>query len=380
MPSFRKPDNSLFMLLRTLLASVALLAAHRLVVTPASASQSDLTIVTRDDAFQRAVQSAYVQPFTAVTGTPVQQETWDGGMEALRAHAKPADAKAAPPTPGATATDSKPAEMPWDLVQLDADELSTACSEGLLEKLDWSAIGGKDHYAPMAVSDCGVGAVIANTVLAWDKDKLPVTPTWSDFWDVAKYPGKRGLRKGVRGNLEIALLADGVAPGDVYKTLATNDGVDRAFRKLDQLKPYIEWWSADTEASHILASGDVLMTSAPSAQIVTAAEKQHRGFGVQFANSLYEVQSWGIIKGSAALRLAQQFLYFIGMPAVEARLLKDGGEAGFAKGLNETLTPEALATSPSNPANMSAGLKTDAGFWHDNLAKLKPRFEAWLGH
>ena len=34
----------------------------------------------------------------------------------------------------------------------------------------------------------------------------------ADFWDVTKFPGKRGLRKGVIGNLEIALMADGVAP------------------------------------------------------------------------------------------------------------------------------------------------------------------------
>ncbi len=445
------------MLLRSLLATAALLVASWLAIMPAAASSSDLTIVTRDNATQRAVQSAYVQPFTAVTGTPVQQETWEGGIDALRAHAKPpeqkapdtkvldtkaadtkaldtkapdpkpvdpkvpdakvpdakagdakagdakaGDAKAGDPKAGDTkagdtkAPDAKAAgdakagvakppeakapDPPWDLVLLDPEELSAGCSEGLLEKLDWPAIGGKDHYAPIAVSDCGLGAVVANTVLAWDKDKLPVVPTWSDFWDVAKYPGKRGLRKGVRGNLEIALLADGVAPGDIYKTLATNDGVDRAFRKLDQLKPYIEWWSTGTEAAHILASGDVLMTSAPSGPVVTATEKQHRGFGVQFANSLYEVQSWGIVKGSAALRLAQQFLYFTGMPAIEVRLLKENGDSGFAKGLNDGLPPDVLATAPGNPANLNAGLKIDAGFWHDNIAKLKSRYEAWLGH
>ena len=137
---------------------------------------------------------------------------------------------------------------------VDSDELATGCDEGLFEKLDWSAIGGKDHYLPQAVSDCGVGAGVASLVLAWDRDKFPATPTWADFWDVAKYPGKRGLHNGVRGNLEFALIADGVAPGDVYKVLATSDGVDRAFRKLDQLKPYIVWWHDDAEAARILAS------------------------------------------------------------------------------------------------------------------------------
>ena len=57
---------------------------------------------------------------------------------------------------------------------MDGEELSIGCGEGLFEKLDWSAIGGKEHYMPQAVSDCGLGGVIATTVLAWDKDKLPV--------------------------------------------------------------------------------------------------------------------------------------------------------------------------------------------------------------
>ena len=57
-----------------------------------------------------------------------------------------------------------------------------------------------------------MGATVFSTVLAWDKDKFHGSPSWGDFWDVAKLPGKRGLRRGVVGNLEIALLADGVAP------------------------------------------------------------------------------------------------------------------------------------------------------------------------
>jgi putative spermidine/putrescine transport system substrate-binding protein len=346
---------------RSLPAAVALLAASALAPCSAFASPNDLTIVTRDDSLQRAIQSAYVQPFTAVTGTPVQQSLWDGGIDALRTHAKAPD-------------------DPWDLVLVDPEELTAGCGEGLFEKLDWSAIGGKDHYMPQAVSDCGVGAIVNTTVLAWDKDKLPVAPSWADFWDVAKYPGKRGLRKGVRGNLEFALMADGVAPGDVYKTLSTADGVERAFRKLDQLKPYIVWWSTNAEAAHILASGDVLMTSAPSGQIFTTAEQEHKNFGLQFTASLYEVQSWAIMKASPSLRTAQQFLYFTGMPAVELRLLQHSGDAGLAKGLNDGLPPELAAESPSAAANLSAGLKIDSGFWHDNLAKLQQRFDAWLGH
>jgi putative spermidine/putrescine transport system substrate-binding protein len=335
---------------------VALLAAW-----PVVAVANEFTVVTRADSIQAAVQHAYVQPFVAATEIPVQLESWQGGLDDLHTRAKAAD-------------------QSGDLMQVNPEELATGCSEGLFEKLDWSAIGGKDHYLPQGISDCGVGAIITTTVLAWDRDKFPVTPTWVDFWDVAKYPGKRGLRKGVRANLEIALLADGVAQADIYKTPATNEGVDRAFRKLDQLKPYIVWWQTKAEAAKILGSGDVLMTSAPSGHIAAANWSEHRNFGIQWGASLYEVQSWAVLKGSPNLRKALQFLYFVGTPAIEARLLRLSGSAGLAKGINDGLPSEILANSPSNPANLSQSLRMDAGFWHDNLGKLSQRFAAWIGH
>jgi putative spermidine/putrescine transport system substrate-binding protein len=113
---------------------------------------------------------------------------------------------------------------------------------------------------------------------------------------------------------------------------------------------------------------------------VSAAVNQHRAFGVQFANSLYTVDSWAIMKAAPNLKTAQQFLYFTGAPIIEARLLKGNGEAGLAKGLEDGLPPEVVATSPTAPANLTVGLKVDAQFWHDNLGKLKTRFDAWLSH
>jgi len=340
---------------RSLVTAAAILA---LTCTPGLAR--DLTIVARNPAVEPAKQ-VFVQPFVEATKIPAQVTGWSGGMDALRNQVKAAD-------------------NTWDLVMVGSDELASGCSEGLFEKLDWSAIGGKDHYLPQAVSDCGVGAGVASLVLAWDRDKFPATPTWSDFWDVAKYPGKRGLRRGVRGNLEIALIADGVSPGDVYKVLATSEGLDRAFRKLDQLKPYVVWWQDDTDAARILASGDVLMSSASPPAIASINRTAHRNFGIQWQASLYQVQSWAILKGSPNIRAATQFLYFAGTPAIEARLVGLFGDGGLAKGATDGLPPELMQIAPTAPANLGAAVRVDNGFWHDNLAKLRQRFETWLAH
>lgn len=327
------------------------------VLSLAQAGARDLTVVSRGAVMQSAVHTALVQPFTNATGIPISEQSWEGGAAALK-----------------TGADH------WDLVALDPDEASAACSGGQLEKLDWSQVGGKDHYQALGQSDCTVGVTVFSLVLAWDKEKFTGSPGWSDFWDVAKLPGKRGLRRGVRGNLEIALLADGVAPGEVYKTLATPDGVDRAFRKLDQLKPYLVWWQTEADAARILASGDVLMTSAPSHQIAVAGQAAHRNFGIQWTDSLYDPISWGVIKGSPNLRAAEQFLYFAGTGAIEDRMVEAFGLGGLAKGANDMLPPAVLAMSSTAPNNLKNALQSDTGFWRDNLAKLQQRFDAWLSH
>lgn len=308
------------------------------------------------------MRQVYLQPFAVATGITAQVESWEGSLDELNTRLK---------QPGNA----------WDVIEVDADELAAGCADGTFLKLDWPTIGGKGHYHAQGVSDCGVGATMSNLVLAWDRDKFPTAPSWADFWDVAKYPGKRGLRRGVRGNLEFALMADGVAPADVYKVLATSDGVDRAFRKLDQLKPYIVWWQNGAEAAHILGSGAVLMTSAPSGWIATANWAQHRNFGIQWNASLYEVTSWAIVKNSPNTPQALQFLYFIGTPAIQGRLFQITGNAGLAFAANDGLTPDQLAASPSNPANLTAAMPLDTAFWHANRDKLRRRFDAWqAGH
>lgn len=296
------------MLARTLLVIMAVLAPSFASLSPSAAAARDFTIVERGATMAQATQKVFVAPFNAATGVAVSQQSWEGNAETLAAALKAAGNS-------------------WDLIQVNGDELLNGCAGGQFDKLDWSQIGGKDHYLPQAVSDCGVGITVINLTLAWDRDKFPGTPTWADFWDVAKLPAKRGLRRYVIGNLEIALMADGVAPQDVYKVLSTNEGVDRAFRKLDQLKPYIVWWKTEADAGKILGSGDVLMTSAPSDQILRDMQTTHRNFGIQWSGSLYDVLSWAVIKGSPNQRDATQFPVFrrySGNPRPACRAIRAG--------------------------------------------------------
>ena len=344
------------MMLRAALAAVLLVPAATLTGSlPACAGEAParvLTVALPRGMIGLDLQRAVLDPFAA-TGTPVHTASGPSGADSL-----------------------EDAAAQWDVVAISAAGLEAACAGGKLEKLDWTALGGRDRQSPPGASDCGLGAFVAATALSWDRAKFPGTPTWQDFWDIAKVPGKRGLERSPRGTLEIALLADGVAPGDVYRLLRTEDGVARAFRKLDQLAPYIDWWTSGArDAAHLLGSGEVLMSSAPVASVVAANHAGHN-FGLQWAGGLAEAQYWAIPKGAPDLVASQRFLAFAADPAHQKLLPEEAGLGGLARGANDGLSPEAAALSPTaNPAGL---LFIDEGFWRDNGEKLAARFDAWV--
>ena len=319
----------------------------------------DLSVVGRGGALQQAQTHAFFRPFAASARVKLDVGSWSGGIGTLRSRVDDAS-------------------IDWDVVLVSSDELLAGCEDGLFEKLNWAIIGGRDRYLPQAATECGAGTGLSNLVLAWDRDKFQTTPTWIDFWDVARYPGKRGLRRGARSNLEIALMADGVAPGDIYRTLRTEEGVDRAFRKLDQIKPYLVWWTSDLPAGQVLGSGEVLLCSADSVSVARASGQRH--FGVQWAGSLYTIMSRTVMKGSPNQPVGLKLLAFMADPIRQALVAADTGYGPVVKGANELLPPELLAASPTAPSNLAAALQMDEQFWRENGDKLGQRFDAWLAH
>jgi putative spermidine/putrescine transport system substrate-binding protein len=315
--------------------------------------------------FKDPARRILLKPYAQATGTDPGDAGWDGTQEGLK---KLAAAHAA------------------DLALLDGPALAAACHAQIVEKLDWGALG-RDRFLPEAASDCGAGAFVAATLLTWDRDKLQGTPTWSDFWDVAKHPGRRGLRRGARGNLEIALLADGVAPGDIYRTLRSADGVDRAFRKLDQLKPYVMWWDQPGQPAQLLASAKVLLTSAPSAPSAPPAAQRGSAphgpglsIGRQWAGSLIDVTSWAVLNGAPHAAGARAAIAVATDPAREAEFDQGTGLGPSTRTALSLLPQPARSQSPSLPANVQAGLVVDEGFWLDNGSRLEARFATWVGN
>ncbi|RVD47126.1 extracellular solute-binding protein, partial [Mesorhizobium sp. M7A.F.Ca.ET.027.03.2.1] len=202
------------------------------------------------------------------------QDTWSGELAKLRA-----------------TVDS--GNVAWDVIDVDPQTGATACDQGLLEKIGGDAGFKAAGLVDGALTDCAVGTSVYATVLAFQKQAFPTAPTkLADIFDTTRFPGKRGFRKSPVDTLEVALIADGVAPSDVYKTLATPAGVDQAFKKLDTIKKDIVWWEAGAQPPQLLKSGEVKLTLAWNGRIADANTKENADLGIAWTNQIRGFDMW----------------------------------------------------------------------------------------
>ncbi|MDP2246390.1 ABC transporter substrate-binding protein [Pseudomonas sp.] len=317
----------------------------------------DLTAISFGGASKVAQVKAFYEPFEAKTGNKILAGEYNGEMAKVKAMVD---------------TNS----VSWNLLEVESPELARGCDEGLFEPLDPALFGNPDDFIDGAIQPCGVGFFVWSTVLAYNADKLSAAPTgWVDFWDVEKFPGKRGLRKGAKYTLEFALMADGVAPTEVYKVLATREGVDRAFRKLDELKPNIQWWEAGAQPPQYLVSGDVVMSSAYNGRI--AAVQDESNLQVVWNGGIYDFDSWAIPRGATNQELAKQFIAF-SVEAEQQKIFAENIAYGPAKKQAiDLLAPERLSVMPTTPENIKDQVAIDVTFWADYGEQLEQRFNAW---
>ncbi len=333
-----------------------LLATAAMLALPAMAQ--NLTIVNFGGANGAAQKKAYFEAYEKAGHGKITQVEYNGEQAKVKAMV---EAK----------------KISWDVVEVESPDVNRGCDEGLFEKIDWSKVGNKADFQPAAVHECGVGIFIWSTVLAYNGDKLKQAPSsWADFWDVKKYPGKRAMRKGARYNLEFALMADGVKPAEVYKVLATKDGADRAFRKMGELKPQIQWWEAGAQPPQFLVAGDVAMSTAYSGRI-DAAQREGKNLKISWTGGIYDLDYWTIPKGGPNKDAAMKFIALASQPDNQAEYARNISYGPTNNKALAKLDARVLDELPTSPANSKEALQFNIHFWADQGEALEKRFAAW---
>jgi len=341
-------------------AGLSLGVAAALAVAAPALADSQLSVMSFGGAYQEAERKAVFDPYAAETGIKVVEQEYSGEIAKIRAMIEAG---------GATV----------DVVDVDAPTLQQGCDEGIFELIDWEKIGPKDEWLPGTASECGVGTIVYATILAYDAAKLDDGPSGiADLFDTEKFPGKRGLWKNPVTNLEFALLADGVPADQVYEVLASPEGIDRAFAKLDTIKQDVVWWETGAQAPQLLASGEVVMSTAWNGRIHNA-NKEGQNFRIVWDGQLLDSNYWVIPRGVADQEKSLAFIRFAVEPANLAAMTKYipyGPVRGTAAPL---VAPEDAANLPTSPDNMGNALTIDYGFWGDHGDEVRKRFTTWLG-
>jgi putative spermidine/putrescine transport system substrate-binding protein len=323
----------------------------------AQAMAADLTVISFGGANKAAQEKAFYAPWEKAGSGKIIAGEYNGEMAKVKAM-----------------VDTK--SVSWDLVEVESPELARGCDEDMFETLDPAILGKKEDYVPGAIQTCGVGFFVWSTVLAYNADKLKTAPTgWADFWNTEKFPGKRGLRKGAKYTLEFALMADGVAPKDVSKVLASKDGQDRAFKMLDKLKPSIQWWEAGAQPPQYLASGDVVMSSAYNGRI--AAVQKESNLKVVWTGGVYDFDSWAIPKGAKNAEEAKKFIAYTLKPEQQKTYSENIAYGPANSQAVSLLTADNQKNMPTTPENIKDQVQLSVSFWTDNGESLEQRFNSW---
>jgi putative spermidine/putrescine transport system substrate-binding protein len=315
------------------------------------AGAQELTVVSFGGAYQEGQSKALFQPAAKALGMRIKEETYTGIAD-LRLRAKAGS-------------------VTWDVVTSGSGSAARAGAEGILEKLDYKVIDTSSFLPGMATEYC-VGGDVFSTVLAWNTKTYGANgpQSWADFWDVKKFPGKRAYRKGVAGALEPALMADGVPPGKVYEVLSSPGGIERAIKKIRELKPHIAvWWASGAQHAQLMKDGEVDMTTGWNGRFDVVA-KDGAQVSYTFNQALLDYDCYAVPKGAPNKDAAMKFLAEIVKPAYQAEFTKyitygPTNRKAYEIGAIEAAYAKRLPSHPDNaakqlPVNLDWYIKYEA--------------------
>ncbi len=333
-----------------------------------------VTVVSWGGSYARAWEKAILEPFTAETGVEVRLESFNGGLAQVRAQVETGN-------------------VHWDIVDLELADLVRGCDENLLELVDIDQLPpapdgtpAREDYYEGTYSDCGGSGIFYSTIYAYNTKSFPgeKPTTIEDYFDLGKFPGRRGMRRTPGVNLEFALMADGVPPGEVYEVLDTPEGLDRAFRKLDTIKEHIVWWEAGAQPPQMLADQEVVMSTAYNGRIFNAQVIENQPLVIVWDGQVLDYSQIAIVAGTPNMETAREFLQYASrvesMAAIGRYIAysptRRSGVSLFPKHAETGV--EMRPHMPSAPENLKRALRNDWEWWSDNAEEVHERFSAWL--
>ncbi|MCP5086167.1 MAG: extracellular solute-binding protein [Rhodobacteraceae bacterium] len=329
----------------------------------------EITFTSWTGPYMRSQMLGFVRPYESENGVRVNVEHYNGGIAEIRDQVESAN-------------------VVWDVVDLTQADSLRACEEGLLEDLsgidlpagsDGTPAG--DDFVEGALNSCGVGVIVWGTAFAYSNSAFGDNPPASiaGFFDTESYPGPRAIRNDPTVIMEWALMADGVAREDVYSTLETDDGVERALEKMNAIRNGLQLWQSGSQPVRLLNSGDVTMSMIWATTGVSASKEEGADFAVNMDGRVIELDLFGIPKGSRYKDAAIDFIRYASSTTSLAKMVGFLPNGPTRKSSLSMLSDDVLKLIPNGPAYKdNVSIMSDANWWAANHARLEEAFQGWL--
>jgi len=301
--------------------------------------------------YQEAQAIAFITPFEQKTGIQVEQDQ--------------------PYSLAKVKTMVESGVTTWDVMEVDPYlAMGENCGK-YFEVLDLSKID-TTGVEPRMITKCSMPDMQSAYLLVYNKDKYPTPPTsWADFFDLQKFPGKRGIMDYPdQGALEIALVADGVAPADLYPL-----DIDRALAKLETIRSSTTFLTTGAEQQEALERGSIdMMLSWPGRAY--GAAKNGANLGTVWNDAMLYWDGMAIPKGSKHLDKAHQFISFSISAAPQAVLTENTAYAPINSGADPKVDDLKAQFLPL-PGNAEKGFLRDMGYWAEHMEEATNKWTAW---
>ncbi|RJK97330.1 ABC transporter substrate-binding protein [Paracoccus aestuarii] len=339
-----------------------------------AASAQEVNVVSWGGAYETSQVEAYNKPFTEETGIRVNMIAADNPATPLRAQVEARN-------------------VTGDVFDVEVSDAIRLCDEGALMEIDPADLpaapdgtAAADDFVPGALLDCAVANIVWGTVIAFNTTKFDegAPATAADFFDLEAFPGQRGLPRNPKRTLYLALIADGVPAEEVYEVLGTDEGVDRAFAKLDTIKSQTVWWEAGAQPVQLLADGEVVMTTAYNGRVFDAMVAENQPFEIIWDGQYMDMDMFVIPKDAPNPEAAMEYLKFATDTqrlADQARYIAYGParqSSAALVGLYQDGVTEMGPHMPTSPEALANAVMDDPEFWADHAAELTERFNSWL--
>ncbi|MBT8154231.1 ABC transporter substrate-binding protein [Epibacterium ulvae] len=277
------------------------------------------------------------------------------------------------PLEGSIKAQAESGNPTWDLVDCDPFSGQALGKLGLMRPIDWEIVDpGKlrDGFQ----WDYAANSYFYSYVIAYDKTKYDTPPTsMADFFDAEKFPGKRALYKWGVGMWEAALLADGVAPEDLYPL-----DMDRAHAKIAGFKEHIgAYWGGGAESQSLLLNGDVSMAIIWNTRAMLLDRDTEGEVAMTWAEGIIAPGSTGVLANNpAGGKAAMEYIAYSQAPEAQAKLFALLGNGPANPAADALIPDEDKFYNPVDPKNFAQQTPLDMAWYEENYGAA---LDAYLG-